>query len=99
MKRRTLLRVILGLTLLTSLPAGLRNATADPVASIDARAWRWEDLPGTGGLQVHCTRAVTVSWAQGVVTAGVLRLPMPAPGERIDMPGPGWGIAVRRSAR
>ena len=100
MRRRTLLRVILGLTVLAYMPSLPTRAVADPVTSIAARAWRWEDLPGTGGLQVHSTRAVTVTWAAGVVTAGPLRLAMPDPGTgRVDAPGPGWGVALRRSAR
>lgn len=104
MKRRTLLRVILGVTLIALLPgAALRTAAAgpatDPVTSLQVPAWAWRELPGTGGLQVHSTRAVTVTWAAGVVTAGPISLPMPVPGERYDAPGPGWGVAVRRVAR
>ena len=102
MRRRTLLRVILGIALLALTPAVPRYASAAPapVTSLTLPAWTWRELPGTGGLQVHSTRAVTVTWEAGVVTVGgLLRLAMPGPGERHDMPGPGWGAAVRRSAR
>jgi hypothetical protein len=101
MRRRTLLRVILGVALLALTPAVPRYASAaDPVTSLQVPAWQWRELPGTGGLQVHSTRATTVTWAAGVVTVGgLLRLTMPGPGERHDMPGPGWGVAVRRTAR
>lgn len=104
MRRRTLLRVILGVALLALTPAVPRYASAAavpvPGTSLALPAWTWRELPGTGGLQVHSTRAATVTWAAGVVTVGgLLRLTMPGPGERHDMPGPGWGAAVRRSAR
>lgn len=114
MRRRTLLRVILGAAFAATAagrtakaaPAAVKAPAAPRVAggSGTAKAWQWVALPNSGGLQVHCTHPVAVTWtAQGVVTAAyTVPLTVTAPavgtpsGVHVNAVGPGYAITVRR---
>jgi hypothetical protein len=98
--RRGFLRGLLGVLAVATLPAASAApaAAADP-RSIAVKAWRWTELPGTG-LEVHATRAVTVTYApDGTVTAPLPLAPPPTGSDRGTQhvtSGPGYGIALRR---
>jgi hypothetical protein len=99
--RRGLLEGLLGGIVAASLPRACRSAAAAaPVRSLAVGAWgKWKELPGTG-LEVHATRAVTVTWtADGTITAPLLLTPPvtgSARGTQHVTSGPGYGLAVRR---
>lgn len=82
MKRRTLLRAILGATAVAAfLPRWGRAPTASAASAAPtggsgtAKTWQWVALPNSGGLQVHCVApvgvgTVRVRWtAEGLTTA------------------------------
>jgi hypothetical protein len=80
------------------LRASAPAAAADP-SPLAVKAWKWTTLPGTG-IEVHSTRAVTVTWTpDGTVTAPLALAPPPAGSDRGTQhvtSGPGYGIALRR---
>lgn len=112
MRRRTLLRILLGVVVATAplvraAPAWATRAVQVVGGSGTAKTWQWVALPNSGGLQVFCTAAtaaasVAVSWTvDGVVTAAwptPLTVTAPArPGVQVVASGGGYGISVRRA--